>query len=1123
MNCKLYKVLLSVTAFALSAQLVSAQRIQGFVQQENVKVAGVTTDSALYSLSVTYKQTSRTYIDGLGRGIQTLGIQASPSQYDMIQPVAYDKLGRPVAAYLPYAGKSTDTIGRYRPNAVSTDQPAFYNQTTQYLIPVDTAPHANSIFENTPLQRLLKSGVVGNGYQPEDGGTQHYKTLNHRYNKSATDGNILIWNHDGTFTSANYYADNTLMVDDVKDEDNVETLIFTDEAGHTILKRQILSPTNLDTYYIYNWAGMLMYIVPPAATNVLSVNSYTLTASPLMNMVFYYTYDNQGRIVSRKVPAKGTMSVIYDPLSRPVLSQDANMAMVNQWSFVKYDVKGRAIESGIYTDGTTGRTTPSGMQSYVGALSYTTWYESRSSTLTNNGYYTSTVFPVAGTGLTLTPLSYAYFDDYDMNYDASHVADFSYSSQGLTGEATPTTAQLKGMPTMTSQTTVGNGLTNTWLTKVTFYDKRLNPIQTQSNNHVYYQAQETMTDNATVIPDFVGVPQTTYVTKKTTSTAIIQVLTQFTYDHMYRILNVKQAYNAGPTGTTTQVAAYTYSELGVVVKKGLGYVNSTTWLQNVEMRYNIRGQLMSINNSKLTPDGGVTMASTNTNAVFGAVYSYDLPDSNLGTTTPSYDGKVSSVKWMSVDGSGAKSWERAYKYTYDGVNRYTAAAYLERTTTGTGSFNNNLGGFDENGITFDLNGNIKTMKRNSSTQGTNSHVQIDSLVYTYGNSSIPDQLTKVTDGTGANYTGAGFRNLTASSGTYSYDNNGNLTADPYKGITLSYDYLNRTDKITVTTATNRYIYYTYDASGKMIRKQVYDNNLIQNTTDYVDGFVYITPAGGSPLISYFPMPEGRVLNTSTSSVTLVQEYIITDQQGNARVSFKNNGSNAAVVTQENSYYGFGLVMPNSPVGTTSTSNKQLYNGGSEWQNDYSNLPDYYQTYYRNYDAAIARWVGVDPMAEATESMTVYHYSGNNPIMFNDPLGNKIDPSKSPWNDPTRQKDMTPNANMQMNMQDNGNSDNMDGFVPFSSPIQQWANGLRGSYYSNSDAYWGGYIASGRTFGGPTISLAGGTYTRDPNGSYSSTWNNILQGSGYSVNHAGQVYEGTFGYVYNRVLASSTLT
>ena len=195
----------------------------------------------------------------------------------------------------------------------------------------------------------------------------------------------------------------------------------------------------------------------------------------------------------------------------------------------------------------------------------------------------------------------------------------------------------------------------------------------------------------------------------------------------------------------------------------------------------------------------------------------------------------------------------------------------------------------------------------------------------------------------------------------------------------------------------------------MIRKQVYNSSTLQTTTDYIDGFVYITQGTGSPLISYFPMPEGRVLNTSSSGVTLVKEFIVTDQQGNARVSFRDGGSGTPVVYQENSYYGFGLVLPNSPVGTIATSNKQLYNGGSEWQNDYSNLPDYYQTYYRNYDAALARWVGVDPMAEASCSISVYHYSGNNPIMYNDPLGDKIDPDKVLR--PT-QGNATENVNMQ---------------------------------------------------------------------------------------------------------------
>jgi len=234
----------------------------------------------------------------------------------------------------------------------------------------------------------------------------------------------------------------------------------------------------------------------------------------------------------------------------------------------------------------------------------------------------------------------------------------------------------------------------------------------------------------------------------------------------------------------------------------------------------------------------------------------------------------------------------------------------------------------EREITYDAGGNIATLARNSSTQGTNSHIQIDNLTYGYSTTS-PNQLLTVTDGTGSNYTGAGFRNLTGSTGSYSYDGDGNLTADPYKGLTLGYDVLNRTDKITVTTGTNQYIYYTYDATGSLIRKQEYNSGTLQVTTDYIDGFVYLNTA-----LSYFPMPEGRVINNVS---TLVQEFIITDQQGNARLSFQNNGSGTAVVKQENSYYAFGLIMPGSVVSTPVVPNKQLYNGGSEWQNDYSNL------------------------------------------------------------------------------------------------------------------------------------------------------------------------------------------
>jgi RHS repeat-associated protein len=81
-----------------------------------------------------------------------------------------------------------------------------------------------------------------------------------------------------------------------------------------------------------------------------------------------------------------------------------------------------------------------------------------------------------------------------------------------------------------------------------------------------------------------------------------------------------------------------------------------------------------------------------------------------------------------------------------------------------------------------------------------------------------------------------------------------------------------------------------------------------------------------------------------------------------------------------------MIMPGSVVPIPGNQNRNLYNGGSEWQNDYANLPDYYQTFYRNYDAALGRFVGVDPNPESAESMTGYQYAGNSPVMMNDPMG-----------------------------------------------------------------------------------------------------------------------------------------
>ncbi len=956
---------------------LSYAQTSSFVQQENIRLPGITTDAQINNLPVANKQTSRVYFDGFGRTVQRVDVQSSPAMNDMIQPVAYDNLGRQTKSYLPYAGQSTDVMGSYRPNAITTDQPNFYNQTSQYLIAKDASPFMQKVFENSPLQRLLQAGMVGTGYQP--GVSNNYTKSGISRTNVAADGNILVWNPDGSYTAGRYYAPGTLEVTDGKDEDGIETLSFTDLAGQTVLKRQILSGGNLDTYYIYNMAGLLSYIITPKALGIMvNAGNYSLTQSGVNALIFQFFYNSHGQLTQKIVPSRGILSIIYDPLNRPVLMQDANMSAQHQWNYIKYDGQGRAVSQGIYVDNN--NTTYTAMVNYISTLSSygSAWFESRSGTLTGGGYYTNTIFPTGAVANTsITPLAFAYFDNYDLNQDGN--PDASYIAQNdpvnLPNEESATTAQVKGMPTIMSQTTVGSGLSGVWLSKATFYDERLNPIQQQSNNQLYYLGQSSFTDIKTIVPDFTGVPMATKTVKQTAAGSSVTVFTYMTYDQMYRITGISQKYN---TGASTPVASYSYNELGQVIKKGLGYVSSTTWLQNIDMRYNIRGQLLSINNSKLNNDGG--MMNGDSNDVFGMQLLYDTQDSNL-LNTVYHDGRLSAVKWMTRDGSNNLGNERAFKYSYDGVNRYTSGLYGERATASTGAFTMNHG-WDETVGSYDANGNIMSLQRNTSDESTQVVATIDNLTYGYDPAN-PNRLLTVSDAANDN---RGFANFTGSSAAYTYDANGNLLSDPHKGLSpIQYNVLNRVDNMTLTyNATGRSIKYTYDAGGNLIRKQAYDNNTLAVTTDYIDGFVYLANGSGAATLSYFPMPEGRVVNNAG---TLSQEFIITDQQGNARISFNNTGAGGSVkVVQENSYYGFGMTMGGGV--TTSGSNKQLYNGGSEWQNDFNNLPDYQQTLFRNYDAALGRWIAVDPEAEGSESITGYQYAGNNPISNNDPMGNR---------------------------------------------------------------------------------------------------------------------------------------
>ncbi len=935
-------VLSFLSAFVLFAKpFAASSQAPRFVQEEIIKVHGITTDGQIYGLTPSEKNTNRTYYDGFERPVQIIALKGSPSQKDVIQVKGYNNLGLQTTSYLPYQDGSA--AGNYRSAAI-TGQAAFYNNGNGDKVSDDTMPYSQAVFENSPLRRLLVAGSVGNGFQPN----QHGKIFGQRPNQS--DDQIVRWSQGGN--DEGFYAENSLWMVLSTDEDGHQSANFTDAEGKIVLKRTFVNElvngsieNHFDTYYVYNEAGGLIWTVPPKAVSFMNRNPGTnLNTSEVKKLLFSYVYDEKGRIVEKNVPAASVIYTIYDPLNRPVLIQDGNLRGMGQWNYIKYDLRGRVISQGIYTDGV--HITRVDMQNYVNGLDYSqNYYEKRSSD-GSTGYYTNVVFP----NTNLQDLAYSYFDNYDIDHNG--INDYNYIIQGLNSEA-QATSLTRGLLTMVRKRAIGGSLANTWLTSVQFYDKAGNIIQTVGNS----QLNANVTNSNTIVPDFTGQVLRKKIVQYSSGGGT-SVLTEYSYDHRGRLLAVNQQYNSDPM---IKISGYEYNEIGQLVDRKLHSTNGgASWLQSIDYRYNISGRMTSINNSSL----GINDKNDDGNDLFGMEIRYEQPEAALGSSGY-YNGFISAVKWATYGNAN----QRAYRFEYDSDLRLKNA-YFAQGPIGTDSWNN-LSGYDEKNISYDQNGNILSLSRNALVN--NAATPVDELNFNYDG----NQLINLSDGNGGNYNQIGFKNLTGSTTGYSYTQSGNLTEDPKKGISLTYNILDKTDRITINTANGRYIDYSYDAMGKVLRKQVFDNNISVKITDYVEDFVY-----ENGQLGYFAMPEGRVRNTGGG---LKPEYMIKDYLGNVRVSFEEQNG-VASLRQENSYYPFGLIMTGSNVATPTSANVNLYNAGSEWQNDFSDLPDYYSTFYRNYDPSIGRFVGVDPKAELMFSNTPYNYSGNNPIIFNDPLG-----------------------------------------------------------------------------------------------------------------------------------------
>ena len=120
-----------------------------------------------------------------------------------------------------------------------------------------------------------------------------------------------------------------------------------------------------------------------------------------------------------------------------------------------------------------------------------------------------------------------------------------------------------------------------------------------------------------------------------------------------------------------------------------------------------------------------------------------------------------------------------------------------------------------------------------------------------------------------------------------------------------------------------------------------------------------------------------------------------DHLGNVRLSYSDNDGNGSIdatseIIEESNYYPFGLKQKgyNNVISSNGNSLAQAFKFGGKELDESLGL-NTYDFGARNYDAALGRWMNIDPLAHRYDNSTPYSYAFNSPIFFTDPDGMRV--------------------------------------------------------------------------------------------------------------------------------------
>ena len=712
-------------------------------------------------------------------------------------------------------------------------------------------------------------------------------------------------------------------------------------AANTLLKQIVIDPNGNKSVTFTDKKGRQLLSQKTNSNSTSIANTYYVHddkdrlkqvvppgATPSSSgLIYKYLYDTRDRLIEKKVPDANPTYMKYNNRNLLVLTQDGNMKLSDpeKWMLTKYDNYGRPTQTGFYE------------------------------------------------GTNPNP-------DANLNF-SELLSENCYDGMFCSGSTT-TSSIYKGKIRESRVKVLDN--TNTWINKRYYYDSYGRINYTLGNHHL----QPSSTYNSYFNYSYDFADNVTYTMHRQRDAANVYRYYYTINDYNHSGLAYKARHRYGSSGAYTQLSYANFTHKDQLEFKRLG-----PNLQQIDFAYNAQGWLERMNSSWLggtniaLPEGCATTMpnpGNNSNYQYNDLFYLELKYDQLQAGLPGTiqkNGNIAQAIWR-VRGRERQS----YTYYYDYLDRLTTANYRNIND------NNSASGFKRYDVTasYDDRGNILSLQRYGRKMSGNCAYfnRVDILSYTY--TAGTNKVKRITDNASSFYRDELFKPNT-SAGDYLYDVNGNMTFDPHKNMSITYNHLNLPQLITFS-GTQKEIEFLYNATGTKLRKTVRDGSIILYTQDYVNGIEY---KDGTVEAVYHA--EGRMYNENvdnpSAGIDFRYEFAIRDHLGNTRLLFTDKDGDGTIeqstnpvtneVIQELHYYPFGLNMEGRWMDDPAGEHRYQYNG-KEWNSDFDlNWLDYGARWY---DASIARFSSIDPLAEDYSFQSPYAYAANNPVTFIDLFG-----------------------------------------------------------------------------------------------------------------------------------------